>query len=63
MAGTKAGAKTTKEKYGNDFFVITGRKGGKILGLKKGFAAMPHLKRVEAGRKGGRISRRGKTKK
>lgn len=62
MAGTKAGgmraAATNKAKYGPDFYAKIGAKGGK-LGRTGGFAANRELAR-EAGRKGGRISRRTK---
>ncbi len=65
MAGTKAGGKkaaaTNKSKYGKDFYAAIGRKGGKN-GHTGGFAANPALAKI-AGAKGGRISRRGKTKK
>lgn len=65
MAGTKAGgakaAATNKAKYGNNFYAMIGRKGGKN-GTTGGFAANRELAR-EAGRKGGRISRRGPAKK
>lgn len=66
MVGTKAGgmkaAITNKLKYGEDFYKETGRKGGKAFTDKpKGFACS-HERAVEAGRKGGRISRRGKAK-
>lgn len=64
MAGTKAGgakaAATNKAKHGADFYARIGRKGGKN-GTTGGFAANRELAR-EAGRKGGRISRRGKAK-
>lgn len=62
MAGTKAGGKaaaaTNKAKYGEDFYGRIGAKGGK-LGRTGGFFANRELAR-EAGRKGGRISRRPK---
>ena len=62
MAGTKAGgqaaAATNKTKYGVDFYAKIGAKGGK-LGRTGGFFANRELAR-EAGRKGGRISRRTK---
>ena len=65
MAGTKAGAlkaaKTNKERNGADFFARIGRIGGKN-GHTGGFAANRELAR-EAGRKGGKISRRGPAKK
>ena len=61
MSGTKAGgqkaAATNKAKYGKDFYAEIGRKGGKN-GHTGGFAANPELAR-EAGRKGGKISKRG----
>lgn len=62
MAGTKVGGKaaasTNKAKYGKDFYARIGAMGGKN-GHTGGFAANPELAR-EAGRKGGRISRRTK---
>ena len=65
MAGTKAGgqkaAATTKKKYGKGFYAEIGRKGGQN-GHTGGFAANPELAK-EAGRKGGKISKRGKAKK
>lgn len=63
MAGTKAGGakarETNKKKYGNDFYARIGSMGGK-LGRTGGFYANRELAR-EAGRRGGRISRRTKT--
>lgn len=65
MSGTKAGgikaAKTNKEKYGDDFYINMGRKGGQN-GHTGGFFANRELARI-AGRKGGLISRIGKAKK
>lgn len=62
MAGTreggKAAAKRNIEKYGPNFYAEIGRKGGKN-GRTGGFFANRDLAR-EAGRKGGRISRRTK---
>lgn len=62
MAGTVAGgkkaAKTNKEKYGENFYVINGRKGGQN-GTTGGFAANRELAR-KAGSIGGKKSRRGK---
>lgn len=62
MAGTKDGgraaAETNKKKYGPDFYAKIGAKGGK-KGRTGGFFANRDLAR-EAGRKGGRISRRTK---
>lgn len=63
MAGTKAGGakarETNKKKYGKDFYARIGSMGGK-LGRTGGFYANRELAR-EAGRRGGRISRRTKT--
>lgn len=62
MAGTKDGGKaaaaTNKAKYGADFYARIGASGGK-KGRTGGFFANRDLAR-EAGRKGGRISRRTK---
>jgi uncharacterized protein len=62
MAGTKAGgmkaAATNRARHGKDFYASIGAKGGK-LGKTGGFYANRDLAR-EAGRKGGRISRRRK---
>ncbi|HEX9679774.1 MAG TPA: KGG domain-containing protein [Candidatus Saccharimonadales bacterium] len=62
MAGTKKGgqkaALTNRKRYGADFYAAIGRKGGKN-GRTGGFYANRELAR-EAGRKGGRISRRRK---
>ncbi len=57
-AGGKAAAKRNIEKYGPNFYAEIGRKGGKN-GRTGGFFANRELAR-EAGRKGGRISRRTK---
>ena len=61
MAGNKAGglkaAATNKKRWGKDWYVRIGRMGGKALVLK-GFALNAELAR-EAGRKGGKISKRG----
>jgi uncharacterized protein len=63
MAGTKKGgeaaASTNKKKYGADFYAKIGAMGGK-KGRTGGFFANRDLAR-EAGRKGGRISRRSKS--
>lgn len=65
MAGTKAGglkaAATNKRVHGEDFYARIGGKGGRN-GNTGGFAANRELAR-EAGAKGGRISKRGPTKK
>ncbi len=66
MAGTKAGSQkavvTVKAKYGEDFFVRQGAKGGSTPTTKlKGFAANRELASV-AGARGGSVSRRGPDK-
>lgn len=65
MSGTKAGgiktAQTNYKKYGKDFYRNIGKKGGKN-GHTGGFAANPALAKI-AGRKGGKVSKRGKAKK
>ena len=65
MAGNREGGKKAavrnKELHGEDFYSRIGRKGGKN-GHTGGFASNPELAR-EAGRKGGKKSRRGKSKK
>ncbi|MCD1275823.1 MAG: general stress protein [Candidatus Nanogingivalaceae bacterium] len=63
MAGTKVGGmKAAQKNLAKDpnFYAKIGRKGGQN-GHTGGFAANPELARI-AGAKGGRISRRGKTK-
>lgn len=61
MAGTKAGglkaSQTCKAKYGDDFYKKAGQKGGRN-GHTGGFASSHELA-VEAGRKGGKVSKRG----
>lgn len=64
MAGTldggKAAAITNKKRYGKDFYATIGSKGGKNkCGGMKGFALNRERARI-AGKKGGKISRRGK---
>lgn len=60
MAGTKEGGKaaaaTNKLRYGKDFYAVQGVKGGR-KSRTGGFYANRELAR-EAGRKGGRVSRR-----
>lgn len=60
IAGGKKAAATNYEKYGRNFYREIGRRGG-LNGHTGGFAGNPELAR-RAGAKGGRISRRGKTK-
>ena len=55
-AGGKKAAKTIKERHGDDFYSRIGAKGGRN-GHTGGFFANPELAK-EAGRKGGKISRR-----
>lgn len=68
MAGTKAGgkkaAKTNLLIHGKDFYRNIGKKGGQNgrgEGYKGGFAGNPELAKI-AGRKGGKISKRGRCK-
>lgn len=60
MSGTKAGgikaSITSRAKYGEDFYIRNGRKGGQN-GHTGGFFANPELARI-AGKKGGRKSSR-----
>jgi len=64
MSGTTAGGlkaqKTNKERYGEDFYRQIGASGGR-KSSGGGFAANPELAK-EAGRKGGKASRRVKAK-
>lgn len=65
MAGNKAGgrkaAATNKAKYGNDFYARIGSQGGKN-GHTGGFYNNSERAK-EAGRKGGKVSKRGPAKK
>lgn len=60
MSQTKAGAikarQTMREKYGDDYYAVIGKRGGKA-GRTGGFYNDPDRARA-AGKKGGRISRR-----
>lgn len=64
MAGTKLGGKkaalTNKLRHGNNFYANIGRIGGQN-GHTGGFAANPELASI-AGKKGGKISKRGPKK-
>lgn len=60
LTGGFLAAATNYERYGKDYYVNMGRKGGSKGakdGVLKGFATNPALARI-AGAKGGRISRR-----
>ena len=67
MAGTRLGgrkaAATNRQRYGIDFYRQIGRKGGiSGIGGLKGFAhPTRRASAIEAGRKGGKASRRPKT--
>ena len=65
MSGNKVGgakaAATNKRRYGNDWYAKIGQIGGR-KGHTGGFAANPELAKI-AGRKGGKISKRGPAKK
>jgi general stress protein YciG len=62
MSGTQRGgrkaAATNKQRYGEDFYTLIGQKGGKIS--RGGGFAMNRDLAIEAGRKGGKASRRTK---
>jgi general stress protein YciG len=64
MAGNRAGGLKTREKNlarNPDYYREMGRMGGSVKGTQGGFASMTPEQRSEAGRKGGTISRRGKS--
>lgn len=65
MSGTREGGKKAalknKQLQGEDFYKRIGQKGGRN-GHTGGFASNPELARI-AGAKGGKKSRRGKSKK
>lgn len=61
IKGGKAAAQTNKKRHGANFYALIGAKGGK-KSTTGGFFANRELAR-EAGRKGGRMSRRGKSTK
>lgn len=70
MSGTKEGGikarNTNYEKNGKDFYKRIGSLGGRVSGIKKGFALNPELASKagkKGGRIGGRISKRGKARK
>lgn len=59
VEGGKKAAATNKSKYGEDFYIRNGMRGGRIS-WGGGFTNNPDLAR-QAGRKGGRNSKRGAT--
>lgn len=65
MSGTKEGtvkcAATNRLMHGDDFYKRIGSKGGKVKNPNKGFG-FSHERAVAAGRKGGKISKRGSAK-
>ena len=65
MSGTKEGAAKCAAKikliHGDDFYKRIGSKGGMVKNPKKGFG-FSHERAVAAGRKGGKISKRGVAK-
>lgn len=58
VLGGKKAAATNKSKYGKNYYAVIGAEGGR-KGTTGGFYANRELAR-EAGRKGGRVSRRNK---
>lgn len=72
MSGTKAGGEKARnkilKKFGEDWFKLIGRKGGKksstggFASYKVGKDGLTGVERARiAGRKGGQVSKRGKT--
>jgi hypothetical protein len=62
MAGTKAGALTSRKKYGDDYHKRIGKLGGTALHLKPiGFATLSKERVMELGMKGGLHGRRKET--
>ncbi len=62
VEGGRKAAATNKKRNGEDFFKRIGAIGGRN-GHTGGFCSMTPEQRSECGRKGGRISKRGKAKK
>lgn len=58
LKGGKKAGKTTKQRYGNDFYQKIGAKGG-AKSRGGGFTYNPELASI-AGKKGGQVSKRGK---
>lgn len=62
LAGGKKAAKANLERHGQNYYSELGKLGGKAKHTKpRGFAANPELARL-AGKRGGQISKRHKTK-
>lgn len=61
LEGGRKAAETNKKRYGSDWYARIGKIGGQN-GNTGGFAANPELAKI-AGSKGGKISRRGPSKK
>lgn len=64
MSGTRAGGLKVKAKnlsMNPNFYQAIGSLGGSVK-VSKGFGKMPKDKAIEAGRKGGKVSRRRKEK-
>lgn len=68
--GSRKAAATTKDKHGNDFYKMIGKKGGSVLGTRGGFACPykgkdgltgPERSKIY-GAIGGRKSKRGPAK-
>ena len=66
MSGTVAGGMKAREvfyeKYGRDYFKNIGKRGGEVCNPYKGFGSSPERAK-EAGRIGGKLSKRGPAKK
>lgn len=61
LEGAKKAKDTNKRKYGEDYYAKIGSMGGKVKNPNKGFGSKTPEQRREAGRKGGAISKRGKS--
>lgn len=63
MAGTKDGGKAAAASnmrlYGSDYYRRIGSIGGKVRGVRKGFAVISREAHAAASKKGGTVSRRG----
>ena len=60
IEGGKKAARTNMNRYGDDWYCKIGQQGGRAK-VPKGFA-LDHERASNAGRKGGKISKRGKAK-